>query len=477
MSESIPHWLTKQADLAPGKMAIEHEDGLAISFRELKESSQHFAKKLAQLGITTGSRVGVLSANHSDMVIAVHALSYLGAVAVMLNTRLTDNELNYQIHDADVAFVLVQEHGPQLDASVYTFSEIKKLEEKDVFLQTELNLDDVFTIIYTSGTTGFPKGVMHTYGNHWWSAVSSMLNFGLDKDDKWLAVLPIFHVGGLSIFLRSVIYGIPAYLLEKFDANKVNEAILTKDITIASAVPVMLKKLTDALGSQTYPDKFRSVLLGGGPASRSLLEKARTHKIPVFQSFGMTETSSQIVTLSPDHALDKPGSSGKPLFPAQLKIDPSENGIGEILVKGPMVTKGYFNNKSATERTFVDGWLATGDLGYTDDDGFLYVVDRRKDLIISGGENIYPSEIETVLSRLNVIREAAVVGVKSDEWGQVPVAFVVKNGETTAEEIMEFMKNHLAKYKLPKEIHFIDKLPRNASNKIVRAKLLDLLAE
>ncbi|WP_174614109.1 o-succinylbenzoate--CoA ligase [Virgibacillus ihumii] len=477
MSETIPHWLTKQADLAPDKIAIEHEDGSTISFSELKDSSRRFAKKLVQLGISTGSRVGILSVNHSDMVIAVHALSYLGAVAVMLNTRLADDELNYQIHDADVATVLVQEHGSQLDASVYTFSEIKKLEEKEIPLHEELNLDEVFTIIYTSGTTGFPKGVMHTYGNHWWSAVSSMLNFGLDKDDKWLAVLPIFHVGGLSIFLRSVIYGIPAYLMGKFDEHAVNDAIMTKNITIASVVPVMLKKMVNALDDRDYPKNFRSVLLGGGPASKSLLEKARAHKVPVFQSFGMTETSSQIVTLSPDNALDKLGSSGKPLFPAQLEIGPSEDGIGEIFVKGPMVTKGYFNNKDATEKVFADGWLSTGDLGYVDEDGFLFVVDRRKDLIISGGENIYPSEIEAILSRLNSIREVAVAGVESEEWGQVPVAFVVKNSETTAEEILEFAKSHIARYKLPKEIYFIDSLPRNASNKIVRTKLVNFLEE
>lgn len=252
---------------------------------------------------------------------------------------------------------------------------------------------------------------------------------------------------------------------------------MTKEITIASAVPVMLKKMVEVLGDRNYPDRFRCILLGGGPASKTLLEKAQSHQVPVFQSYGMTETSSQIVTLSPDNALEKLGSSGKPLFPAQLKIGPSENGIGEIFVKGPMVTNGYFNNQRATARAIDDGWLSTGDLGYVDQDGFLYVVDRRNDLIISGGENVYPSEIETVLARLDSVREAAVIGKNNEKWGQVPVAFVVKAEETSAESILEFTKKHLAKYKLPKEIYFVEKLPRNASNKVVRNKLFEFLED
>ncbi|WP_077327669.1 o-succinylbenzoate--CoA ligase [Virgibacillus siamensis] len=477
MSETIPHWLTKQAELSPGKTAIECEDGSLISFRELKNRSQHFARKIASVGVTADSRVGILSANHVDMVIAIHAISYLGAVAVMLNMRLTARELNYQIQDAGVETVLVKEQGPTLDVPVYSFSEIKKLDETEITLRNELKLDDLFTIIYTSGTTGFPKGVMHTYGNHWWSAVGSMLNFGLNSEDKWLAVLPIFHVGGLSIFLRSVIYGIPAYLMETFDERKVHEAIMTKHVTIASVVTVMLKRLVNVLEDASYPASFRSMLLGGGSAPKSLLEKAKEHRIPVFQSYGMTETSSQIVTLSPDNALDKLGSSGKPLFPARLKIVAADNGVGEIFVKGPMVTNGYYNNSDATQNSFHDGWLSTGDLGYVDEDGFLFVVDRRKDLIISGGENIYPSEIESVLAMLESIQEAAVVGKESEEWGQVPIAFVVKKDEITKEKILEYAQQHLAKYKLPRKIIFVDQLPRNASNKIVRGKLSEFLVD
>lgn len=473
MAETIPHWLTKQAELAPNKTAIELDDGTIITFLELMGKSQRFAKQLAQLDISRGSQVGILSTNNVEMVVAVHALSYLGAAAVMLNTRLTKQELNYQINDSIVTLVLTEELSIKLDSHVKTFSDIGELEEKSVKLQTEINLADIFTIIYTSGTTGFPKGVVHTYGNHWWSAIGSMLKLGLNNNDKWLAALPIFHVGGLSIFLKSVIYGMPVYLIGKYDKHIVHDAIMSKGVTIASVVTVMLKELVDDLGDNLYPGSFRCMLLGGGPAPKPLLEKAKSRNVPVFQSYGMTETSSQIVTLSPGEALDKIGSSGKPLFPAQLKIAAKENEIGEIFVKGPMVTDGYYSNESATREAITDGWLATGDLGYLDEDSFLYVVDRRKDLIISGGENIYPTEIESVLSGMKAIQEAGVVGKSHEKWGQIPIAFVVTDDESlSAENIMEFARKNLAKYKLPKEIHFIEQLPRNASNKLVRSKLL-----
>ncbi|MFB4169250.1 o-succinylbenzoate--CoA ligase [Virgibacillus sp. JSM 102003] len=473
MPEIIPHWLTKQATNSPDQTAIELENGTALTFLELKEKSQHFALKLAQIDIKQGSHVAILSNNNVDMVIAIHALSYLGAVAVMLNTRLTEEELEYQISDAEVSHVLAENNSTNFSVPVYTFSKVNSLQEKSVGLRTEINLDDMFTIIYTSGTTGFPKGVIHTYGNHWWSAIGSMLNLGLNNNDKWLNVLPIFHVGGLSIFIKSVIYGMPVYLVEKYDKKSVHDAIMSKGVTIVSVVTLMLRELVEYLGDQLFPDTFRCVLLGGGPAPKSLLEQAKLRNVPVFQSYGMTETSSQIVTLSPKDALEKIGSSGKPLFPAQLKIDATDKSIGEIHVKGPMVTNGYFRNEAATEKALTDGWLATGDLGYLDDDGFLYVVDRRKDLIISGGENIYPTEIESVLSEVDAVREAAVVGLSDDKWGQVPIAFVVLADKTvSAEVILEHASQKLAKYKLPKEIHFIDQLPINASNKIVKSKLL-----
>ncbi|MBP2257286.1 o-succinylbenzoate--CoA ligase [Virgibacillus alimentarius] len=485
MAETIPHWLSKRAELSPDQTAIELPDGYHMTFLELASASQTFAKKLAENGVKEGSHIGILSNNSIDMVITIHALSYLGAVSVMLNTRLKEEELNYQVKDADVSFIIVSDEMENrirkmkfpVSVLINTFSQIEQSTEKNTELKTEINIDNVFTIIYTSGTTGFPKGVMHTYGNHWWSAIGSALNLGLSENDKWLATLPIFHVGGLSIFIRSVIYGIPVYLLEKYDPALIHEAIMKKDVTIVSVVTIMLKELVQLLGNNHYPTAFRCMLLGGGPAPKPLLNQAKARRIPVFQSYGMTETSSQIVTLSPKNALEKIGSAGKPLFPAQLKIGNNKGEhVGEIYVKGPMVASGYYKNETATQKALRNGWLATGDLGYVDNEGFLYVVDRRNDLIISGGENIYPSEIESVLAGMEQIHEIGVVGKNDVKWGQVPVAFVVKNEEhVTSEDIVNYAKNALANYKIPKELYFVASLPKNASNKLLRNKLIERL--
>ena len=482
---TIPHWLTKQSYLAPHQIAIETDHGETMTFSELQRASEMFAKKLARLGVKRESHIGLYSTNDPHMIVAIHALSYLGAVTVMLNTRLTKSELDFQIHDAQVSFIITSDdlmthaEDMQFSVPVYSFSHVHMLEKTKASIKTQLNLNDLFTIMYTSGTTGKPKGVMHTYGNHWWSAIGSALNLGLKSQDKWLAVLPIFHVGGLSICIRSVIYGMPIYLLKKFNATVINKAIIEKGVTIASVVTVMLQELVADLGETSYPQSFRCMLLGGGPCPKHILEQSYVKHIPVFQSYGMTETSSQIVTLSPADAFHKIGSSGKPLFPGQLKINnPDVHGVGEILVKGPMVTSGYFNYDEANKNAFNNGWLCTGDLGYLDDDGFLYVVDRRNDLIISGGENIYPSEIESVLAGMSEILEVGVVGKSDQTWGEIPVAFVVTEDHTLQDEdIKNFGSKYLASYKVPKEIYFVKRLPRNATNKLMRHVLVKWIEE
>lgn len=482
MAEMIPHWLSKQADLSPDQPAIETPDGRTWTFKELKEESQQFARKLAAHGAKKGDHIGILSENQPAMVTAIHALSFLGATVVLLNTRLTAAEWRYQLKNAEVTCLLTSSHWKgtgvegELPCRVLSFSEVEQTAEQPIALREEFDLDEPFTILYTSGTTGFPKGVVHTYGNHWWSAISSALNLGLHAEDKWLCALPIFHISGVSIFIKSVLYGMPVFLLEKFDEDIAHEAIFTRGVTMASVVTVTMKRLVERLGAGEYPESFRCMLLGGGPAPKPLLEQAKEHNIPVFQSYGMTETSSQIVTLSPKDALRKIGSAGKPLMPAQLKIvDQDEHQVGEIFVKGPMVTKGYYKNQQATEKALQNGWLATGDLGRLDEEGFLYVVDRRKDLIISGGENIYPSEIESVLTGMQQVKEVGVAGIEDDTWGKVPAAFVVRKEAVTAEEILAFAESRLAKYKWPKYIQFVEELPRNASNKLVRAELPGLL--
>lgn len=484
MSEVIPHWLTKQATLRPEKVAIETDDGTCITFIELQDMSMSYAKKLAHIGVRRGDHVGVLSMNHIDMVVTIHALSYLGAVVVLLNTRLTEKELSYQITHADIVLLLVcnvvKERFPENAFSVMTksFQEINVLQEAPQVLQTELCLDDPFTIMYTSGTTGRPKGVVHTYGNHWWSAIGSALNLGIHDTDKWLTTLPIFHVGGLSVFLKSVIYGMPVYFIKKFSERNVIQAIMNEGVTIASVVTVMVQRVINMLDHVIFPETFRCMLLGGGPAPKSLLSQAAEKNIPIYQSYGLTETSSQIATIQPQDARRKIGSAGKALTPAQLKIsEPDILGIGEIVVKGPMVTSGYFKDPESSRKAIQHGWLSTGDLGYVDTDGFLYVVDRRTDLIISGGENVYPTEIENIISEMDLVEAVGVVGKDHPTWGEVPIAVIVpKTRSLTSEQVLQYVADKLAPFKVPKEVYFASHLPRNAANKIVRQKLLSVIS-
>jgi O-succinylbenzoic acid--CoA ligase len=298
----------------------------------------------------------------------------------------------------------------------------------------------------------------------------------------WLACVPLFHISGLSIVMRSVIYGMPMLIHEKFDPEAANRAICEEGVTVVSVVSNMLSRMIDALGDSAYPPHFRCMLLGGGPAPLPLLEACRGKNIPVFQTYGMTETASQIVTLPPEFMLSKLGSAGKPLFLSELRIaqdgkDAAPFAAGEIVVRGPNVTKGYLNRPEATAAAIRGGWLYTGDIGYVDEEGFLYVLDRRSDLIISGGENVYPAEIEAVLLGHPAIAEAGVTGLEDKEWGQVPAAFVkLKEGAALSEqEVLDHCAGKLAKYKIPKRVYFVDKLPRSAANKLLRRELRTLI--
>lgn len=488
-SEVMPNWLDKRAFLSPQKLALSFE-GKEWTFKELQLNAKHFAALLHTWGVKRGDHVAILSNNRFEMVALLHALPYLEAVGVMLNTRLTEREMQFQLKDAECSYLIYEDSLYQSSFSEIvgleckSYREIESLSSTEVSLCEEIEIHKPYTIMYTSGTTGSPKGVVHCYGNHWWSAISSVLNLGINEEDKWLAALPLFHVGGLSILMKSVIYGMPVHLHKSFDEESIHQAIMEEGVTTVSVVSVMLDRLLARLGESSYPSTFRCMLLGGGPAPKSLLERAKDKNVPVFQTYGMTETSSQIVTLSPQDALRKIGSAGKSLFPAQLNImvehrQAEPNEVGEIIVKGPMVTKGYFKRPESNEETIQNGWLSTGDLGYLDHEGFLYVVDRRKDLIISGGENVYPAEIEGVLSELSGVIEAGVIGKEDEQWGHVPVAFIVLEGndEIAYEDIQSFCLEKLAKFKVPKEIYFVDHLPRNASKKILRRELTNWLKQ
>jgi O-succinylbenzoic acid--CoA ligase len=330
--------------------------------------------------------------------------------------------------------------------------------------------------IYTSGTTGRPKAAQLTVANFWWSAIGSALNLGSDPADRWLACLPLFHVGGLSILLRSAIYGITAVVHDGFDATAVTRAIEHERITVVSLVAVMLQRLLDERGDRPFPASLRCILLGGGPAPRAMLERCARLGAPVVQTYGLTETTSQLATLAPEDALRKPGSAGRALYPNEVRIlsDPDNAGVGEILARGPVVMAGYAGDAAQTAHAMSDGWLRTGDVGRMDEDGFLYVLDRRDDLIVTGGENVYPAEVEAVLQEHPLVTEAAVIGVPDETWGQRVVAVVgVAPGTALAsldQTLRRFCRERLANFKAPREVRLVTApLPRTASGKLQRA--------
>lgn len=493
MSQQIPNWLKKRAFLTPERPALIFENE-TLTFWDTYTRAKEMSSKLATISIEQGDFVGVLLRNHPDTVIIFHALQMLGATAVILNNRLTVEELAWQLADSKCTCLLSEEKFAEtieaLVAKEPAFQIWKKEQLQieiepatETTIRDEFSLDEVCSIMYTSGTTGFPKGVIQTYGNHWWSAIGSVLNLGLTDKDIWLCNMPLFHISGYSILIRSVVYGMPIVLHDGFNEQKVIEDIRTYQITIMSVVSASLSRIVKELGDERLSEQFRCMLLGGGPASLALLNSCKNSGMPVFQTYGMTETSSQIVTLAPEDSIRKLGSAGKPLFPAQLKIV-NRDGIeqppraeGEIVVKGPNVTTGYLYCEAENADKINDGWLYTGDIGYVDEEGFLYVLDRRADLIISGGENIYPAEIEGVLLSHHAVVDAGVIGMDDERWGQVPVAFVVCDDESvvTEAELTAFCQEKLAKYKLPKKIVFTDSLPRNASNKLLRRSLREQL--
>ncbi len=497
----LPDWLTRCTENHPQRLAVQC-DQVQWSFAELDYQASRMARQLATSGVQEGSRIALLAANGLNYVAFVHALARLGAILVPLNVRLTLQELCWQLRDVQASLLVcdadyanlaheIIETVPQLPlATLATTSHsgetvISDLPEKDVSLHTLLNLNASQAIIYTSGTTGKSKGAIITFGMQWWNAMGSALNLGLSSDDRWLACLPLFHIGGLSILMRSVIYGNSVIVHKKFDPDMVNQAIHEDKITIISVVAVMLQRMLHDLESKAanYPSTLRCVLLGGGPAPYPLLEACVHRNVPVVQTYGLTEACSQAVTISPIDAIRKIGSSGRPLLPVQLRIlrddKPALRGEhGEIFLKGPTITPGYIENPEATSQAFHDGWFATGDIGYLDNDGYLYVLDRRSDLIISGGENIYPAEIESVLQSHPAIKEAGVCGQVDHQWGEVPIAFVVlKSGHSAnVEELLSYAAQKLARYKQPRAIYITSQLPRTSSGKLMRRELSALLS-
>ncbi|MBD2176086.1 o-succinylbenzoate--CoA ligase [Pseudanabaena sp. FACHB-1998] len=495
----FPNWLLQRSRQNPEAIALNFvsptQEVKHWTYSQLQAEVELWIAYLQGLGVQAGDRVGLLLTNHPHYLLIVHALVQSEAIAVFLNTRLTAAELNWQIEDSQAQYLICDEFTQDLAknlqdqiqdlivencSSSILLSRIKNQNEN-------INLENIQGIFYTSGTTGKPKAVPLTYHNHFHSAITSALHLRINHQDNWLLCMPMFHVGGLAIAWRSVIYGTAITLLPKFDEQEVLTAIANQGVTLISLVPTMLTRLLrHPLAQNLCNSKVRAVLLGGAPADPDLIEQCLELNLLILPTYGMTETASQITTMPSQKLASKRGSVGLPLFGNRLRIVELDNPeqeveideIGQILVQSPSLMTGYLHQPKHEPNLHQEYWFPTGDLGYRDRDGYLYVVSRRSDLIISGGENIYPSEIEAILLQHPAIAEVCVVGVSDSEWGESVAAVMVASSELSLAEVREFcLQKSLAKYKLPKSIYIWESLPKTASGKLLRQNIRDFISQ
>jgi len=493
-------WLAHRANVSPQKVAlIAGERGW--TYKELNQLVAGMAGQLATAGIEAGQHVAVLMPNRVEVVCLIHALARLQAVMVPLNIRLTADELHWQVHQADCSFIICD---AQTEAQAVSLLDTERrvlsvdqsqkpgIEALDSFASDSqdwqsrfLDLEAIQGIVFTSGTTGRPKGAMLTFGNHFWGATASAYRLGTDPADRWLVCMPLYHVGGIAIIFRCCLYGTTVILQSGFEPSIVSQVLQSQQITLVSLVPTMLLRLLETHRESLTSSQLRCILLGGAATQPSLLEQTLALNLPVATTYGLTEAASQVVTASPDEVKRKPGSVGKPLMFSTVRIIDQDGQecpageIGEIVVEGPTVMEGYYKQLEATQKTLRNGLLHTGDMGYLDEDGDLWVMQRRADLIVSGGENIYPVEVEQVLRQHPHVKDVCVVGVADEQWGQRVVAAVVLNGakdKVTEQALIFFCRERLAGYKQPRLIRFVEALPMTASGKVRRDKVGELLS-
>ncbi|MCP4421345.1 MAG: AMP-binding protein [Chloroflexi bacterium] len=503
-------WLHERTAVTPKNLALIIAEQ-RWNYAELNKMVNATCAKLQAAGVEANDFVAVLLPNSLVYVCLVHALARLGAILVPLNNRLTATELQWQIEHVEAKWLVSnQEHE-------WLIVNCKLLIVNDVWLEpTSITINHLpFTIyhhqalVFTSGTSGKPKGVILTFANHFQSAMASAYRLGVQPDDLWLSVLPLYHVGGLAVLFRSCLYGTAVSLHTHFDPEKINHDLNTNPITLISLVPTMLHRL---LNSRTHwPASLRLILLGGAAATPELVQQANSlprsanseqsltinnlpltinHPPLVATTYGLTEAASQVATMPPATTARKPGSVGKPLMFTNVKIVDENGGerpfgeIGEIVVTGPTVMAGYYSKDLRLE---TGNWIqssiknrqssiATGDLGYLDADGDLWLVQRRSDLIVTGGENVYPAEVERVLKLHTAVSQACVVGIPDEEWGKRVVAMVqVEDKTVSPQDLITFCRNHLAGYKIPRQIKLVEQLPLTASGKIARRQVANQL--
>jgi fatty-acyl-CoA synthase len=496
-------WIKRHAERTPDKLAvIEAPSGRKLTYREFNERANRLASFLTrELGLRTGERISILAQNSSDYYEILFACGKSGIILNTLNWRLAPPELEFIINDCQPRLLIYEPMfseavdalrtkinceyymviGEQVPVEEWAYEHALELGSPEGIELPHLSYDDTWAIIYTSGTTGRPKGALVTYGNFFYNAVGMGQAIDLSSQDININVLPTFHIGGLGLYACPTFHtGGTVIVMRTFDPEEFLRLVEELKVTVLLLVPSIYLMLAQFPKFDDYDlSSVRSWASGGSALPPSLVEQFAEKDIIIQQGFGMTETGPTVFLITKEDAVRKAGSVGKPVLHTDVCIMDRQRNVlgpdevGELCIRGGNVTKGYWNRPQATVEAIVDGWLHSGDAAMYDQEGFYYIVDRWKDMFISGGENVYPAEVENVIYQHLAVAEVAVIGVPDPKWQEAGRAIVVvKEGNTlTEEQVIEFCQGKLARFKIPKSVIFVDSLPRTAAGKVLKREL------
>jgi fatty-acyl-CoA synthase len=473
--------------MTPDRVALSHGDR-HITYAELNERVDRLASALRGIGVKAGDRVAYLGVNHPSYAETLFAVGLLGAVFVPLNIRLAVPELRYILDDSGAEVLILGRSHRHLAGELGVDRVIIDDEDGDYEkllasgdptpIDEEITLDRLCLIMYTSGTTGHPKGAMLSHGNLTWNSFNLLIDVDFTGDEVTLISAPLFHIAALAqTLLPTLLKGGRAILEPSFDVDRTYDLIESERVTIMFGVPAMFNFFAQSPRWATADlSSVRNLLCGGAPVPEPLIKLYQERGLTFLQGYGMTETSPGALFLAARDSVRKAGTAGVPSFFTDVRVvtadgaDAAPGTPGEVIVQGPNVMLGYWQRPEETAKAIRDGWFHSGDIAVTDEDGYARIADRLKDMIISGGENIYPAEVEEVLYGHPAVAECAVIGVPDEKWGEVGKALVVTRPGVTVdgETLLRYFDGRLARYKIPKYVEFVDALPRNASGKVLK---------
>lgn len=492
-------WTARWADYTPDKVALkEYASGRCLTYAQLNYLGIRYSEWLTNtIGLEKGARVAVLAENCLEYVVLLTVAQKTGIILVPLNYRLTPNEIDFLVGDCEPALVIYEgkfydklsqgeafrKAGKQIDLAEFQQLGEEFMEDGHIpeFRNADIAQDDAALIIYTSGTTAFPKGSVYTHGMMYWNSINTQMRLDITSSDRSLNVAPPFHTGNWNVLLSPFLHhGAYTLIIKSFDADEMLQLLEKDNLTIFWGVPTMLKMMADSpMFEPADLSRIRYFIVGGEAMPVPLIGKWYDKGVPIRQGYGLTEVGPNVTSLNHQDAIRKAGSIGKPNFYYQAKLMDDQgreagiNELGELILKGPTVTPGYWRNEKATRETIVDGWFHTGDIMRRDEEGFLFVMDRIKNMYISGAENVYPAEVEYMLRNHPSVDSVAIIGVPDEKWGEAGMAFVVlKPGtELSESELLTYCQPRIAKYKIPKHVVFLPELPKNDAGKVDRQQL------